>query len=156
MNEYEKKIDGCTLDKSLFDEIIQNNTSSILSSIQNESDYMKENFKRLSRDYYMADYQYEKLMEEIGTFESNLDDEHEIALKLASFGESVTIAVTNIGYYNPSLIVFDGIVNGNPATLIQHVNQLSFLMIAVKKSEPERPPHRIGFDVSNQNENQNE
>lgn len=107
-----------------------------------------EELDALSRDYRAADYQYEKLIEEIKNFESRLDDEHEIALKLASFGESITINVTEIGYYNPSLIVFDGFVNGNRATLVQHVNQLNFLLIAVKKLDPKRPARRIGFDLN--------
>lgn len=107
-----------------------------------------EELDALSRDYRAADYQYEKLIEEIKNFESRLDDEHEIALKLASFGESITINVTEIGYYNPSLIVFDGFVNGNRATLVQHVNQLNFLLIAVKKPDPKRPARRIGFDLN--------
>lgn len=100
------------------------------------------------RNYQYADYQYEKLIEEIKAFESRLDDDHEVALKLASFGENITISVTHIGYYNPSLIIFDGLVKGNPATLVQHVSQLSFLMIAVKKADPDRPVRRIGFNAS--------
>ena len=104
------------------------------------------------RDYMLADYQYEKLIDEIKEFESKLDNEHEVAVKLASFGESITINVTNIGYYNPSLIVFDGMVNGNPATLIQHINQLSFLLISVKKADPESPPRRIGFETDSNND----
>ena len=101
-----------------------------------------------TRNYQHADYQYEKLIKEIKGFESRLDDEHEVALKLASFSESITINVTDIGYYNPSLIVFDGIVNGNPATLVQHVNRLNFLIIAVKKLNPDLPARRIGFDAT--------
>ena len=115
-----------------------------------ESPYSPED--TLPRDYKNVDYQYELLMKEIKEFESHLDDEHEIALKLASFGESITIAVTHIGYYTPSLIVFDGIVNGSSATLVQHVNQLNFLMLAIPKSEPDRQTRRIGFDVSNHGE----
>lgn len=115
-----------------------------------DSLYSTEDLTATMRDYNLADYQYEKLIEEIKLFESCLDDEHEVALKLASFGESVTIAVTSIGYYNPSLIVFDGIVDGNKATLIQHVNQLSFLMVAVPKRNPDQPAQRIslGFDAN--------
>lgn len=134
---------------------MDNFTNSPANDILNEcssikkisSPFLLENMRTNITDYKLADYQYEKLIEEIRNFESHLDDNHEIALKLATFGESITIAVTNIGYYNPSLIVFYGIVDGNPATLIQHVNQLSFLMIAVPKSKPDRPPRRIGFDI---------
>ena len=99
------------------------------------------------RNYQNADYQYEILISEIKAFEENLDDEHEVAVKLASFGESITINVEHIGYYNPSIIVFDGTISGNRATLMQHVNQLNFLLLAVRKADPELPPRRIGFDV---------
>ena len=105
----------------------------------------------LPRNYQNADYQYEILISEIKAFEENLDDEHEVAIKLASFGESITINVEHIGYYNPSIIVFDGTISGNRATLMQHVNQLNFLLLAVRKADPELPPRRIGFDVE-QNE----
>ena len=43
------------------------------------------------RDYDMADWKYEKIMEQIHNFEETLDPEHEIALKLASFGSSITM-----------------------------------------------------------------
>ena len=47
-------------------------------------------------------------------------------------------------------MVFKGIVNGNPATLIQHINQLSFLLTAVPGQEPEKPKHKIGFVVKDE------
>lgn len=97
------------------------------------------------RNYNLADYSYEVILERIKEFEDDLDDEHEIALRLASFGQSITLSVTDIGYSNPSTLVFYGYVGDQPATLIQHVSQLNFLLLAVKKSDPEKPPRRIGF-----------
>ena len=140
------------MNKSSLDELYRSPGEMLHSALSDScvdihSGYTLPTIKPMS-DYRDADYQYEKLVEEIRNFESRLDDDHEISLKLASFGESITIAVTDIGYYNPSLIVFDGIVNGAPATLIQHISQLSFLMVAVKKADPARPPRRIGFDVN--------
>lgn len=99
------------------------------------------------RNYNNADYQYEIICENIKDFESELDDEHEIALKLTSFGQSILLNVTGIGYSNPSIIHFYGYVNGQKSHLIQHVSQLSFLMIATPKAEPEKPPRRIGFSM---------
>ncbi|WP_339303992.1 DUF6173 family protein [Paenibacillus sp. FSL R5-0519] len=93
----------------------------------------------------MADTQYEILMEEIRDFEKNLTPNEEIALQLASFGQSVMMNVTDIGYHNPSLMFFHGYVNGQRSQLIQHVSQLSFLITVVPKSDPERPARRIGF-----------
>ena len=37
------------------------------------------------RDYSLADWKYEKIMEEIAEYEAKLDNDHEIALRLASF-----------------------------------------------------------------------
>ena len=99
------------------------------------------------RDYNLADYSYEIIMERIKEFEDHLDDEHEIAIQLASFGQSIKLLVTDIGYSNPSTLIFYGYVGEQPATLIQHVSQLNFLLLAVKKASPEKPPRRIGFAV---------
>lgn len=99
------------------------------------------------RNYNLADYSYEVILERIKYFEDSLDDEHEVAVKLASFGQALTLSVTDIGYSNPSTLIFHGYVGDQPATLIQHMSQLNFLLVAVKKSDPEKPPRRIGFSV---------
>jgi len=104
-----------------------------------------------ARNYNMADYSYKVILDRIKDFEDNLDNDHEVAIKLASFGQSVTLSVTDIGYSNPSTLVFRGYVGDQPATLIQHMSQLNFLLVAVKKSDPEQPPRRIGF-IANQEE----
>ena len=97
------------------------------------------------RNYENADYQYEVICKHLKQFQDKLDDEHEVGLQLASFGQSVLLNVVEIGYSNPSLIHFYGYVNGNKAHLIQHVNQLNFLMMSVPKSDPDKPARRIGF-----------
>lgn len=102
-------------------------------------------FYEATRDYTMADYAYDIIMKRIKDFENSLDDEHEVSLLLTSFGQSITLAVTEIGYSNPSILVFHGFVNNQYATLIQHISQLNFLLIAVKKVDSEKPPRRIGF-----------
>jgi len=99
------------------------------------------------RNYNLADYQYEVIMERIKDFEKDLDDEHEVAIQLTSFGKDILLNVTDIGYSNPNTIVFYGFVNGQKATLIQHMSMLSFLLLAVRKPEPEKPARRIGFYV---------
>lgn len=100
------------------------------------------------RNYKNADYQFEILSNQIKEFQDSLDDEHEVGMLLASFGQSILLSVTKIGYTNPSIIHFHGFVNGNNAHLIQHVNQLNFLLTSVPKESPEKPPRRIGFDTS--------
>lgn len=97
------------------------------------------------RDYKLADYTYEVVLKRIKEFEESLDDDHEVAAKLASFGQSVTMRVTGLGYSNPSTLVFYGYVGDQSATLIQHISQLNFLLLSVKKADPAKPPRRIGF-----------
>ena len=56
--------------------------------------------------YCYADYSYKVIMERIKEFETGLDDEHEVAVKLASFGQAITMSVSDIGYSNPSTLIF--------------------------------------------------
>lgn len=99
------------------------------------------------RDYHLADWKYEKIMEEIRDFEETLDAEHEIALQLTSFGSSVTMIVTNISYQNPDMLYFYGFVNGKDSQLIQHINQLNFLITSVEREDKTKPARRIGFNL---------
>ena len=62
----------------------------------------------------------------------------------------MSVAVRYIGQafiYHYISRVFKGFVDGKESTLIQHMNQLNFLLTSVEK-EPERPKRRIGFFVS--------
>ncbi len=106
----------------------------------------------MPRDYNMADWKFEKLIEQVKAFEEDLDDDHEVALKLASFGSSVVMYVITIGYQNPDMLYFYGFVDGQPAQLIQHMSQLNFLITSVEKIDKEKPPRRIGFDLPTLND----
>lgn len=97
------------------------------------------------RDYNMADWKFEKLIEQIKDFEEGLDDDHEVALKLTSFGSAVMMYVVTIGYQNPDMLYFYGFVDGQPAQLIQHMSQLNFLITSVEKIDKDKPARRIGF-----------
>lgn len=122
-------------------------TPEIREKIQSIQDQMTRYEPEIAtvRNYNLADYTYEVIMEQIKDFEDALDDDQEVALKLTSFGQSITMAVTGIGYANPSTLFFYGLVGDQEATLIQHVSQLNFLLLAVKKTDPEKPARRIGF-----------
>lgn len=100
------------------------------------------------RTDHLADWNYEKIMVELKKFENTLDEEHEIALKLTSFGSSVTMNVTSIGYQNPNMLYFYGYVNGYKAQLIQHVSQLNFLIASCERQDKSIPARRIGFTNS--------
>ncbi len=80
----------------------------------------------------------------VETFEANLDEEHEVAVRLASFGGVVMFHAEQIGFSTPNVITFYGTTEeGERLQLIQHVSQLSFLLRSVKKLEEK--PKRIGF-----------
>lgn len=97
--------------------------------------------------YMWADTQFEIIKKYITDFEDTLDDEHEIGVMLTNFGQSVLMQVTSITYEKSVLMVFKGYVNGREATLIQHINQLNFMLTTVPK-EPDRPRRKIGFSTS--------
>ena len=91
-----------------------------------------------------AKWTFERLATYVKQFESRLDEEHEIGARLVSFGDKLTFHIEDMGYYGPDMIVFYGKNdNGEPVQLIQHVTQLSVLLVAVKKQQPR--PRRIGF-----------
>ncbi len=91
-----------------------------------------------------ADTQFDILKQQIQDFEKSLDNDHEVGLMLTNLGTSVTMVVQEITYREPVIMIFKGNVNGSTATLIQHVNQLNFLLLALPK-DPQKPKRQIGF-----------
>jgi hypothetical protein len=109
------------------------------------SDLQKIKNLDVKSEYY-AEAFYRRLADYIIKFEADLDQSMEVGAKLVSFGESIIIHVDSIGYWNPQLITFNGVdTNGNKVQLIQNTNQISFLLIALPRSIPERP--RIGYKL---------
>lgn len=78
-------------------------------------------------------------------FQSSLLDTEDIAIQAVQFGSAMTIYVESVSSLGYGLVVFRGKdSSGNPCELIQHINQISILMITVPK--PVEIPHRtIGF-----------
>jgi len=94
---------------------------------------------------------YKRLMHYIKEFDTSLDQEHEVGVRLVNFGQTIQFAVHNIGYYNPKLISFYGeLEDGSQVQLVQHVNQISFLLLSVKRKNPEHPKRQIGFERDKQ------
>lgn len=91
-----------------------------------------------------SDTQFSIIKKYIEDFENTLDEEHEVGLWLTNFGQSFLMEVEYITYEEPVLLVFKGYVNGAKATLIQHINQLNFLLQSIKK-ESKEPKRKIGF-----------
>lgn len=97
-------------------------------------------------EHYYAKAYYKKLAKYIIDFEASLSDEEEVGARLVTFGESITIHIEDIGYSNPRLICFYGRDNNDQEVqLIQHVNQISVLLIKVKRIDTSR--QRIGYKL---------
>lgn len=87
-----------------------------------------------------------RLIEWINDFHKSLDEEHEVGVRLVNFGQSVTFHLEDISYWNPSLISFVGHTeNGEPVELIQHVTQISVLLLKMKRQSIQPPKRPIGF-----------
>ena len=109
--------------------------------------YLKSLAKDREFDRGYASVFYEQIVEEINAFDSTLDEAHEVGIKLVSFGESITFHIDDIGFQNPYLIYFYGYLeDGSPIQLVQHVSQISFVMIKMKRTHPEQPKRPIGFN----------
>lgn len=86
------------------------------------------------------------LYNEIQRYQANLPDTEDVAMQLVQFNQSITIMVKGIGYSGYNLVCFHGEdKDGKPLELIQHVQQLNFLLMVVPKPEPEEPKRQIGF-----------
>lgn len=105
---------------------------------------MLQDPSKLDKGYAGALYQ--QIVKEIKAFESTLDDTHEVGMRLVHFGDSMQFHVTAIKYINPYLLLFFGhLDDGSPVELIQHISQLSFLIVKLKRLHPEKPKRPIGF-----------
>lgn len=111
-----------------------------------ESSDFEANLNALLAQQNFASEFCKKLYTEINEFDSNLDSEDEVAARLVSFGEVVQFGIESIGYSDPSLIIFSGhTADGSHVQLVQHVSQISILLLSAKRQEPEKPKFPIGF-----------
>lgn len=94
-------------------------------------------------EHRAAETDYYSLLMQIKNFQNSLDDDHEVGVYLAN--HACAMYVASIAFVNPDIMVFDGVLDGNRARLVQHLSQLSFLLCALPKLEPDKPPRRIGF-----------
>jgi hypothetical protein len=89
---------------------------------------------------------HKRLVKWINDFDSTLDQEHEVGVRLVSFGQTVVFHLDDMSYWNPSLISFQGTTeDGQPVELIQHVSQISILLMKLKRPDPTKPKRKIGF-----------
>jgi hypothetical protein len=89
---------------------------------------------------------YRRLVKWINDFDSTLDQEHEVGVRLVSFGQTVVFHLDDMSYWNPSLISFQGTTeDGQPVELIQHVSQISILLMKLRRPDLSQPKKKIGF-----------
>ncbi|MGA2146560.1 MAG: DUF6173 family protein [Bryobacteraceae bacterium] len=99
-----------------------------------------------SLEHNYASAFHERLVKMISRFDAKLDQEHEVGARLVNFGESVVFHLANIGFWNPSLIIFSGETDdGKPVELIQHVSQISVLLVKLPRKDPSKPKQPLGF-----------
>ena len=101
----------------------------------------------LSQANYASQF-YAHLANLIVDFDSKLDNEHEVGVRLVNFGQTVVFSLEDMRYCDPSLISFIGRTQeGQPVELIQHVNQISLLLMKLPRQYPAEPKKPIGFRV---------
>ena len=95
-----------------------------------------------SRAEQVAYYLYDAIRD----YQSKLSDTEDVAISVVQFNQSTTILVNNIGYIGYNFVCFHGEdTSGKPLELIQHVQQLNFLLMVVPKPEQKTPKRKIGF-----------
>ncbi|MDQ2066313.1 DUF6173 family protein [Xinfangfangia sp. CPCC 101601] len=95
-----------------------------------------------------AAWAYERLVRYIRSFEQQLDATQEIAMGFAGSDAGV-LRIEGLGYYDPDIVTFYGRdESGMKTQLIQHVTQLSVILRAAPKEQPQEPPRRIGFALN--------
>ena len=101
----------------------------------------------LSQANYASKF-YAHLANWIIDFDSKLDNEHEVGVRLVNFGQTVVFSLEDMRYCDPSLISFIGRTQeGQPVELIQHVNQISILLMKLPRQYPAEPKKPIGFQL---------
>ena len=94
---------------------------------------------------HAAEEVFNHLLARVKDYQANLPDHHELGIQLANFGGERALHVRGMGFKNPNIIEFYGLLDGDKqVTVVQHVSQLNFLLVAVPPVA-EQEPYRIGF-----------
>lgn len=121
-----------------FERSMRLSTTNLLQSIKRSEQFQMGN----------ANILYEQLVERIKKFDNSINEDYEIGVKLACYGTPFQFYLTGLGYENPYLIIFKGLLeDGSPIELLQHVSQINFVLIKLRKQEPEKPKRKIGFMI---------
>lgn len=104
---------------------------------------------RADRRENPAGYLRERLMERVRAFEAALKNDEELGMRLASSGYPEPFRLTAVDHADPHLIIFRGETEeGRPVEVVQHLSQVSLMMVALAKAPERAEPRRIGFPPS--------
>ncbi|MEO6298696.1 MAG: DUF6173 family protein [Paracoccaceae bacterium] len=91
---------------------------------------------------------YERVILYIRNFEKHLNADQEVAIGFAGSDAGI-LQIEGLGFFDPDILTFYGRdENGTKTQLIQHVSQLSVMLHARPKADPDDEPRRIGFRLS--------
>ena len=94
-----------------------------------------------------AEWAYDRLVLYIRDFEKHLNADQEVAIGFAG-SEAGILRIEGLGFFDPDILTFYGRDDdGMKNQLIQHVSQLSVMLTARPKSDPNDAPRRIGFKL---------
>ena len=92
-----------------------------------------------------AEQVFDHLQTRVKHFQDTLPENYELGIQLANFGGSRAVHVRGMGFRNPNIIEFYGLLDGKTqVAVVQHVSQLNFMLVAVPPAA-EKEPYRIGF-----------
>jgi hypothetical protein len=96
----------------------------------------------------MAQYAVEAIYDEIAEFEASLDEDYEVGMPIVGGPANLCVHVRKVYRFGTDKLVFVGIDSDqHPVRLVQHLSQLNFLMLSVKKMTEKSV--RIGFHSPN-------
>ena len=94
-----------------------------------------------------AEWAYDRIVLYIRDFERHLNADQEVAIGFAG-SEAGILRIEGLGFFDPDILTFYGTDDdGLKNQLIQHVSQLSVMLQARPKSNPDDAPRRIGFKL---------
>ena len=95
-----------------------------------------------------AAWAYDRLILYIRDFEAHLNADQEVAIGFAG-SEAGILRIEGLGFFDPDILTFYGTDDdGLKNQLIQHVSQLSVMLQARPKLDPNDAPRRIGFKLN--------
>lgn len=94
---------------------------------------------------HAAEEVFNHILGRVKQFQADLPEDHELGLQLTGSGGGQSLHVRGMGFKNPNIIEFYGMLEGaRQVVVIQHLSQLNFMLIAVPPPA-DQPPYRIGF-----------